>query len=183
MNNNRTQNLILLLTTIVVLMMIMNFGLYLHMNRIHKQILKFPALAQNQLPSEIIGKPAPEATLKNTEGKTIAIASYKQRGKLLLMFSSTTCPYCVDMLPVVKEFSEKHPEIGFLMISKGTEKENKRILDKYKFDFPILMWDEATAKKYEIIGTPFFYFIENGIISQGGFASTEWELENLITAD
>lgn len=49
--------------------------------------------------------------------------------------------------------------------------------------FPILMWEDAVARDYQVPGTPFFYVIDrDAMIANTGFAGTLDQLE-VLAAD
>ncbi len=49
--------------------------------------------------------------------------------------------------------------------------------------FPILTWEDAVAREYQVPGTPFFYVIDRkGLIASKGFVGSLRELENLVEA-
>ncbi len=92
--------------------------------------------------------------------------------KVLLVFSSIKCPFCVELFPKLKTFSEQHKEMQVVMISMGTEEENQTLVSQQGFTFPVLEWGNEVAKDYLIPGTPFLYVIdEQSLIVDRGPAS------------
>ncbi len=85
------------------------------------------------------------------------------------------------MYPTIEGFAELHPEVTVLMVSNGSEEENRELGVREGFSFPILQWRDDVANQYEVPGVPFFYAIdEQGVIMSAGFASTLAQLENLV---
>ncbi|MBC8254987.1 MAG: hypothetical protein H8E35_13320 [Ardenticatenia bacterium] len=68
-----------------------------------------------------------------------------------------------------------------MMISRGPVEENRQLVEEQGFDFPVLAWDDAVARDYQVPGTPFFYVIDReGMIANTGFAGTLEQLEVLV---
>jgi len=87
------------------------------------------------------------------------------------------------MWPHLKTFSEREEGIQTVMISHGTADENRQLVEEQGFDFPVLAWDDAVVREYQIPGTPFFYVIDQeGMIANAGFANTPEQLEALVAA-
>ncbi len=125
------------------------------------------------------GTQAPFFSLINTEGQTVSLADFAGE-PLLLVFSSTTCPACQEMYPTLKEFSDRFTEMQVVMISLGTEEENKSLVRERGFTFSTLNWHEEVAEAYLVSSIPQFYVInEEGVIANGGFAASMADLERL----
>lgn len=106
------------------------------------------------------GTEAPDFTLKNTNGRRVSLANYRGK-RLLLMFSSPTCPYCVRLYPELRRFTEtlQPADLTFVMLSAGTEEENSALKAKEDFAFEILAAGREQFIDYRIPGTPYFVLI------------------------
>ena len=97
-----------------------------------------------------------------------------------LVFSSIQCPACVEIFPYLKTFSESEGDVQVVMISQGSAEENRQLVEEQSFDFPVLTWEDAVARDYQVPGTPFFYVVDGeGVIANAGFAGTLEQLEAL----
>ena len=65
----------------------------------------------------MIGKPAPDFTLKDINGETVSLMAF--RGKVVLIdFWTTTCGPCITKLPALRALHEKHhPDLALISIS------------------------------------------------------------------
>ncbi|MCX7681934.1 MAG: hypothetical protein N2508_08255, partial [Anaerolineae bacterium] len=85
------------------------------------------------------------------------------------------------MYPHLRAFSAAHREVQVVMVSRGSAEENRRMAEEQGFDFPVLVWDDATAREYAVPGTPFFYVVdEAGGTVNRGFGNTPAQLEALV---
>ena len=174
MSENRTQVLLLMLMGVVILLMLANVGLFLRMNQLQREMLAAmkPYQESTRGPSGLeVETSAPPFSLRNTKGEMVSSKDFSGQ-KVLLVFSSIKCPFCVELFPELKAFSEQHKEMQVVMISMGTEEENQTLVSQQGFTFPVLEWDQEVAKDYLIPGTPFLYVIdEQGLIVDRGPAS------------
>lgn len=182
MKQSKTESLLLLLVSIVVVLMVMNLGLFLRMNQLQQEILRtlLPfQQASQQLKNLPIGTQAPSFSLLDMDGQTVSLDDFAGES-VMLVFSSTTCSACQDIYPSLREFNERHPELAILMISKGSDDENKKLAQQQDFGFPVIGLQDDVARAYQISTVPFSYLIDgDGIIVGGGFISSLEQLENL----
>lgn len=113
------------------------------------------------------GTPAPSFSLLDTEGRTVSLHEFSGQ-RLLLVFSATDCPHCRAMYPILRDFHKAHPDLPVLMISRGSEEENRRLVQDEGFAFPVLAWQDDVAEAYQVKGVPFFCLIDG----QGAVANT-----------
>jgi thioredoxin 1 len=83
------------------------------------------------------GHPAPE--LDGKLGKAV-----RQGKKVLIYFFGPSCPPCIQMSPVVEEFSKEHSHIYKIDVSK----------------------EMSIARKFGVMGTPALVLVEAGTIKQ-----------------
>jgi methylamine dehydrogenase accessory protein MauD len=182
MRSSRTEKVVLVLVGVVILQLLTNLGLFLRMNQLQAQVLAAlqPEQAGTGLP---IGTVAPDFSLPDVDGREISLRGFSGQD-VVLVFSSVTCPACQSMYPSLREFALRHGQTTFVMISRGTEDENRRLVEEEGFAFPILVWDDQVAHAYQVPGTPFFYVINGeGIVKNAGFAGSLEELEQLAVLD
>lgn len=66
--------------------------------------------------NEMLNQKAPDFQASNLEGNTIALSAYKG-SKVLLEIGTHSCPACISVYPVVKEFKDKYEgEIETLVV-------------------------------------------------------------------
>lgn len=128
------------------------------------------------------GTLAPNFTLKNTDGDYISLSDYSD-ARVLLMFSSPTCPYCVQLYPEIKRYVQelKSSNVIFIMLSLGTPEENQWVKLEEDFSFEILNVERLQFTDYRIPGTPYFVLIDpNGEIRATVMVNRAEELEKLV---
>ncbi len=179
----RLEVLLLLLMGIVILLMVAIIGPFIRMNQLQSQVLAATGSFQAMgVPEGLeIATEAPDFSLPDIEGRMVSLKDFAGK-QVMVVFSSVHCPACVELLPELKEFSEKHPaEVQVVMISRGTGEENRRLVEGESLNFPVLAWDDTVARDYRVQGTPFFYVIDGeGVITNKGFANTLLQLEALV---
>ncbi len=178
----RTETLLLMLMGIVILLMLSIIGLFIRMNQLQNQVLAAMGPFQAvRVPEGLeVGTETPDFSLPDIEGRMVSLKDFTGK-KVMVVFSSVRCPACVELLPELKVFSEKHPEVQLVMISQGTEEENRRLVEGESLDFPVLAWEDTVARDYRVQGTPFFYVIDGkGVIINKGFANMLEQMEELV---
>ncbi|MDQ3864544.1 MAG: TlpA family protein disulfide reductase [Actinomycetota bacterium] len=75
-----------------------------------------------------VGDPVPEVRLPGLMGEEVSLADLKGR-KTLLLFWSTECSFCQQMLPDLKELEATPPADApeILIVSDGTEEDNRQM--------------------------------------------------------
>jgi len=178
----RLEVLLLMLMGIVILLMVAIIGLFIRMNQLQNQVLAAMGSFQTtRLPEGLeVGTKAPDFSLPDIEERMVSLKDFAGK-KVMVVFWSVRCPACVELVPELKMFSEKHPEVQVVMISQGTGEENRRLVEGEGFGFPVLAWEDTVAKDYLVHGTPFFYVIDGeGVIINKGFTNMLEQMEELV---
>lgn len=177
---------LLLLTGTIIVLMLMNLGLFLQMRSLQRGVIEalLPfnnlSLTQEPLPK---GIPAPSFETIDAGGKEVTLEEYLGN-TVILIFSSPSCHACQAIYPVLKEFSTKHREVEFVMLSNGDDVENKELVLEYGFEFPVVKPTKELAESYMISRVPFVYLIdENGLVISGSGISTYEQLEELLISN
>jgi len=113
------------------------------------------------------GKPAPEVTLKDLEGKDLSLSQYK--GKVVLVnFWATWCEPCQVEIPWLIEIPQKYAAKGFTVLGIAMDEEGAKVVtpwvSKERFDvngaksqmnYPIVIGNDAAADKFGgLLGYP-----------------------------
>ena len=122
-----------------------------------------------------IGKPAPNFTLKNTEGKDVALSSFK--GKYVLVdFWASWCGPCRAENPAVVKAYQKFKDKGFTILGVSLDDKKDKWLEaikKDKLDWTQISdlkgWKSSAASLYGIKGIPMNFLIDKDgkIIAKG----------------
>ena len=113
--------------------------------------------------SSLAGLKAYDFKLKTLEGKEVKLSDY--RGKVvILIFWSTTCPVCEREMPVLskwyhEKYKDKGVEVLSIVINTKDKKKIKKTIEKWGFNFVVLLPDKDVLRKYFVPGTPTFYII------------------------
>jgi len=122
--------------------------------------------------ADAAGKPAPEITLKDLNGKDFTLADYK--GKVVLVnFWATWCDPCRVEIPWLIDMQAKYGAKGFTVIGVAMDDEGQSVVApfvaKERFDvngqqvpmsYPILIGtDDASNKFGGILGYPTSFLI------------------------
>jgi peroxiredoxin len=106
---------------------------------------------------ELVGKPAPEFTLKDVEGREITLASL--RGKpVLLDFWATWCEPCREEMPQIQALYDQFKDKGLMVVGIDTdepaEKAKKYFEDQHYSFVNLLGSGNDVVKKYGAEGIP-----------------------------
>lgn len=133
------------------------------------------------------GKIVPTAadfTLKDSKGNNVTLSSFKGK-KVLLTFGATWCPYCVQEVEDLKAFFDKHQDKDVKLLSVDIRETNDKVagfIKKHGIKYTVLLDAEgAAAKKYEVVGIPAIFLIdESGIVKYSGSGRPEGGFEALL---
>ena len=112
--------------------------------------LSLPLRAQEEQQT-LLGKTAPSFELKDTNGKTYSLESF--RGSYVLIhFATTWCPFCNAEAPNLDTLYQLYKQKGVQVLIIDV-KENKDLVTqsfkRFNFLFPVLLDEEGrTAKEY-----------------------------------
>ncbi len=118
-----------------------------------------------------VGDTAPDFALKNIDGKTISLDSYKDAKGYIVVFTCNTCPYAVMYEQRLIELHDKYAAKGYPVIAinpndpevkpgDSFDKMKERAADK-KFPFAYLFDDgQKVYPAYGATRTPHIYLLD-----------------------
>lgn len=115
-----------------------------------------------------LGNLAPDFSLRNLEGETFSLSSY--RGKVVIIdFMSTTCFWCMvempDLVDFYEEYQEKDLEILSLDIWPETENQLRKFKEEYGAEWVFAAFANEVALEYKVTGIPTKYMLDKkGVI-------------------
>lgn len=120
-----------------------------------------------------IGKPAPDFTLTDIDGKTYTLSELKDK-IVVLEWWNQDCPACQAAMPTAKEASKKLAEKGVVWLAIDsthyqTVDNNRKYRDKNAISYPILMDSDGTVgRAYGAKTTPHMFVINRGTLVYAG---------------
>ena len=113
--------------------------------------------------SDLLGKTAPDFTLRSDQGDNKKLSEY--RGKVVLInFWASWCGPCQQELPKLSELRSLHDEYDFELLAINIDEEPEkalRLANKLGIDFPILFDEEKqVSKMYDIDAMPMTILID-----------------------
>lgn len=141
-------------------------------------------------PGQLIGKAAPDFTLKDLSGKAAPFSQFKGK-PVVIEFWATWCPYCCDVLPGVEKLYKEYAPRGLEVIAISIDTKQETVapfLKKNGYTMPVLMDDGKTLKLYNTRIIPTVFLIDRTGVVRATFtnygvkgqALVEAEVEKLI---
>ena len=154
-----------------------------------------PDTGAMQFHSGLTGKPAPDFTLDNLQGRPVSLASY--RGKAVMInFWATWCGPCKIETPWLVQLRDKYASQGFEVLGVSSQGDDvtpkqKTAWDKDKADiekfaqqdklpYPVLLGGDSIAKPYggvDALPTSFFLNRKGVVVAATMGLTSESELE------
>jgi len=111
-----------------------------------------PAFANGQANQPMVGKQAPDFSLKDLNGNTVRLSDLE--GNFVIMhFAASWCPYCNAEAPYLEALYQKYKDqnVKVLVIDcmETPEVAKSWAIDRHKFSFPVLLdTDGSLSSKY-----------------------------------
>ena len=133
-----------------------------------------PLSGQENAGKTLIGKTAPDFTLKDASGKDFRLSSLK--GKVVFLeFWATWCPDCREVLPSLQELHTKYQAKGLEVITVSVEAKIKAVrpfMEKNGYTFPALIADrkaEELQKLFLANRIPTAWLVDRKGVVRAGF--------------
>ena len=155
-----------------------------------------PAGGEPQYLSPLQGKPAPDFTLEDVNGKKLSLANYKGKA-LLINFWATWCAPCKIETPWLVELRNQYAAQGFEILGismddidrgdpeklSGEKKEIARFVQLQHMPYPVLIEGDSISKPYgglDDLPTSFFVDRNGTVVAVQPGMTTKDELERNI---
>lgn len=118
-----------------------------------------------------------EDSLALTPGKKFpfSLEGYKLSDNSIVCSVSLYCMICIDLLPSLSTIKG-----DFLLITDGSDAENKEIIDEFNYEFPVKSIEYDLFHDY-ILETPFLMLIDkDGIIHKTKSAESTKDVRKFI---
>ncbi|HTR44242.1 MAG TPA: TlpA disulfide reductase family protein [Thermodesulfovibrionales bacterium] len=128
---------------------------------------------------ELVGKKAPDFTLKDLAGGSVSLSSMKGKA-VLVNFWATWCPPCRDELPSLSKLSSIYKSKGLVVFAVATDKRTgdvQSFLAKHSFTFQTLADpDLKTSRMFRVFSMPTSFLIDrNGVVVKRYLGEEEWD--------
>ena len=119
-----------------------------------------PELPQGNLD----GKPAPDFSLDDLQGRKVTLADYKGKA-VLLNFWATWCGPCKIEMPWFVDLQKQYGSQGLMIVGIAMDDSGKETISSFsremKVNYPILLGKEAVGEAYGgVIGLPTSFFVD-----------------------
>ncbi|MEF2968191.1 hypothetical protein V3851_20375 [Paenibacillus sp. M1] len=126
-----------------------------------------------------LGSLFPEFTLYTGE-----IVRPADKTWMIVLFLSTTCRSCLDILPRLNAFGENRLNQRVALCIQGEVTEVKTILEEHQIGLPFLLYDSVQKEKFNVSLFPYLYLLSGGglVVSKGTVRDAK-ELELWLNTD
>lgn len=153
--------------------------------------LLFASFAYADPPSPFAGEKninqqAPEFALKDINGNTVSLSSYKGR-VVLLNFWATWCPSCREEMPALNKLSRKLKNRNFSIIEVSADRsvsDVKDYLKKHPSDCTVVVDDSLSVSRslYKVFVLPTSFLIDKkGIILKKYYGGEDWDGSEMVS--
>jgi peroxiredoxin len=128
---------------------------------------------------ELIGKKAPDFTLKDLNDKTVSLSSLKG-SVVLINFWATWCPPCRAEMSSLNNLYKEYKNNGLSVIAVSTDRSISSVKDfltKKPVELPVLMdSDSKVSRRFKVFSLPTSFLLDkNGVIVQKFLGEEEWD--------
>ncbi|MGO9015767.1 MAG: redoxin domain-containing protein [Dissulfurispiraceae bacterium] len=133
-----------------------------------------------------INQQAPEFALKDINGNTLSLSSYKGR-VVLLNFWATWCPSCREEMPSLNKLSQKLKNRNFSIIEVSADRsvsDVKDYLRKHPSDCTVVVDDSLSVSRslYKVFVLPTSFLIDKkGIIVKKYYGGEDWDGSEMVS--
>lgn len=134
---------------------------------------------------KLSGQKAPDFTLKDINGNSVSLSSFK--GKVVLLnFWATWCPPCKAEIPSMNKLHQKLKNRGFVMLAVSTDRaviDVKDFLKTTPVNFPVVVDYNLNVSRslYRVFMMPTTFLIDRkGVIVEKYFGEQDWTEPEII---
>jgi len=133
----------------------------------------------------VVGRPAPDFTASDMNGRTIRLADY--RGKVVILnIWATWCPPCVDEMPSLEKLYRELKDQNFALLAVSIDSDGiaavAPFMTRHGLTFPALIDSQAAIQtSYEITGVPETFIIDKkGILVRKVIGPRDWSAPEVL---
>jgi cytochrome oxidase Cu insertion factor (SCO1/SenC/PrrC family) len=127
------------------------------------------------------GFPVPFFTSTTLEGEIVEVGAPSPGTHQILVFFTTTCPYCLESVPAWRSIGEAagaEPTVELIGISLDPERETRAYLAEHGLDLPVVLLDPRSRwlKLFRMRGVPYVAVVDSeGTLTHARFAAVPAE--------
>ncbi len=136
-------------------------------------------------PETLVGKAAPDFTLKDTSGKTVSFSQFKGK-PVLIEFWATWCPYCLEVLPGVQKIYKEYSSKGVEVVAVSVDTKQEKVvpfLEKNAYTMPVLLDDGNMLKRFNTRIIPTVFLIDRTGVVRMYWTNYGKKGQNLIESE
>lgn len=149
-------------------------------------IFYFLSKSRNQqtkqvITSSVIGTQLPKCRLVDHTGEAVDESLFKN-GKIILVFTTVDCDYCLEESKFLNSVIAKNPKIPFYgVVLFSSDREILKYVES-KFPFKVFLDEDSLLRKaFDIKGVPIKLYLENGVVKKAWIGSTQESQKDFIS--
>jgi peroxiredoxin len=133
----------------------------------------------------MVGKKAPNFTLRDLNGRNVALSSFRGRA-VLINFWATWCPSCRSEMADLDRLGKDLKDKGLVVVGVSIDRSAdyvKDYLEKHRVDFLLLMDPESkVSRQFKVFSLPTSFILDrNGSILYKFLGEEEWNSAEMRT--
>ncbi len=107
-----------------------------------------------------VGDPSPGFALETLEGKPVALADFKDKSPVMMVFWATWCPICKEELPQIKKIAADFGPQGLAVLGinvgvNDSPRKAKVYHERYELNYPVAFdHGSEVSRAFGVAGTP-----------------------------
>ncbi len=148
------------------------------------QVLASGSRANLGTVKDTLSDTGPAFTLNDLQGQKFSLSETKGK-PVMLIFSTTWCPYCIEEIPHLKKIFNDYASRGVVILNidvKESREKVARFAEKHRLPYRVLL-DETTdvAQSYGVRGVPTLVLLDQaGTVVCRECSSVEPQLDQLL---
>jgi peroxiredoxin len=107
---------------------------------------------------------APDFVLPDLKGQKFRLSDFKGKRAVLVVFSTTWCPYCKDEIPYIKSLHATYAKRGLEVVAIDIKESREKVAKfaaKYDLPYRVLLDEEgAVSGIYNVRGVPSMVLVD-----------------------